>query len=457
MPKQPAHVARDLLYACALAFASPPRNSQKAALLMISALVASTDTAGTSSLAADLVSVGIHVLGATDRRNVVRDVVRHAPDVLVWWENSLDDGSLLALAALAATAPVPVAVFTADPDADRIARAVEAGAHAYVVNGYSVQRLRSVLHVAQARFRREQQLRTALEDVTHRFEERKLVDRAKGILMRATQMSEDDAFRLLRKVSMRDNQRVGQVSRQVIDAAHYADAVNRAGQLRMLSQRIVKLQTLLCTGTERAGSAALLAQSVQRVDANLEHLGRALSKATFGDLLDAVHAVWGPLKAGLGDAPETPRLARLDELAEGLLKGAEQLTTSLEGAGMLTTLHVIIVCGRQRMLSQRLAKQALLAALLPGEAGQTNRTGGAQTVKEFEETLVYLNRAPLSSADIRASLDSAGAAWQQLTGGLQQADQPAGRLVLASASEALLDAFDRLSELYERSMQILIG
>ena len=52
---------------------------------------------------------------------------------------------------------------------------------------------------------------------------------------------------------------------------------------------------------------------------------------------------------------------------------------------------------------------------------------------------------------------SAEAAWQQLTGGLQQADQPAGRLVLASASEALLDAFDRLTERYERSMQILIG
>lgn len=424
---------------------------------MISVLVASADAAGTPSLAADLASVGIHVLGATDRRNVVRDAVRHAPDVLVWWESSLDDASLQALAALAATAPLPVVVFTADPDADRISRAIEAGVHAYVVNGYSVQRLRSVLHVAQARFRREQHLRTALDDVTHRFEERKLVDRAKGILMRATQMSEDEAFRLLRKMSMRDNQRVGQVSRHVIDAAHYADAVNRAGQLRMLSQRIVKLQALLCAGTEPAGSAALLAQSVQRIDGNLEHLGRALSKSTFGDLLDVVHAVWGPLKAGLGEARETTRLARLDDLAEGLLNGAERLTTSLEGAGLLTTLHVINVCGRQRMLSQRLAKQALLGTLLPDEAGENSRRGAARTVQEFEDTLTYLNQLPLSSADIRGSLESAGAAWQQLIDGLKQADQPAGRLALACGSEALLDAFERLTERYERSMQILTG
>lgn len=424
---------------------------------MISVLVASADVAGTSSLAADLASVGIHVLGATDCRNVVRDAVRHAPDVLVWWDDSLDDGSLQALEALGATAPLPVVVFTADPDAERMGRAIEAGAHAYVVNGYSVQRLRSVLHVAQARFQREQRLRGALDEVTRRFEERKLVDRAKGILMRATQMSEDEAFRLLRRVSMRENQRVGQVSRQVIDAAHYGDAVNRAGQLRMLSQRIVKLQALLCAGIEPAGSAALLAQSVERVDANLAHLGRALSKPTFGDLLESVQSVWDPLKAGLTEPAGAARLARQDELAEGVLKGAEQLTASLEGAGLLTTLHVINVCGRQRMLSQRLAKQALLGSLLPGAAGQAAQAGAASTVREFEQTLAYLNQAPLSSADIRRALESAGAAWQQLLGGLQRAGEADGRLALASASEDLLDAFERLTERYERSMQILTG
>ncbi|MCM5680296.1 type IV pili methyl-accepting chemotaxis transducer N-terminal domain-containing protein [Schlegelella sp. S2-27] len=424
---------------------------------MISVLVASADIAGTSSLAADLTSVGIHVLGATDRRNVVRDVVRHAPDVLVWWDDTLDAAALQALQALGSTAPLPVVAFTADPDVERIGRAIEAGVHAHVVNGYSVQRLRSVLHVAQARFRHEQRLRSSLEDVTHRFEERKLVDRAKGILMRATQMSEDEAFRLLRKVSMRDNQRVGQVSRQVIDAAHYAEAVNRAGQLRMLSQRIVKLQALLCAGAEPAGSAALLSQSVERVDANLVQLGRSLSKPTFGDLLDTVQGVWEPLKEGLREGSDISRLGRLDELADNLLSGAEQLTTSLEGAGLLNTLHVINVCGRQRMLSQRLAKQALLGGLLTGATGQAAQASAAATVQEFERSLAYLNQAPLSSADIRRSLELAGVAWQQLLGGLQRADEASGRLLLARASEELLDAFERLTERYERSMQMLTG
>ena len=62
--------------------------------------------------------------------------------------------------------------------------------------------------------------------------------------MRAREVTEAEAFAVLRTASMHSNQRVGQVSRQVIAAAHYADAVNRAGKLRMLSQRLVKLYAL---------------------------------------------------------------------------------------------------------------------------------------------------------------------------------------------------------------------
>src|SRR6185369_6331900 len=113
-------------------------------------------------------------------------------------------------------------------------------------------RLRALVHLALARFAHERQLRDALADVTSRFEERKLVDRAKGILMRARQVSEDEAFKVLRMASMHSNQRVGQVSQQVIAAAGIAESVNRAGQLRMLSQRVVKLYALRVADASRA-------------------------------------------------------------------------------------------------------------------------------------------------------------------------------------------------------------
>jgi hypothetical protein len=72
-------------------------------------------------------------------------------------------------------------------------------------------------------------------DSPEHAEERTLVDRAKGILMKAGGLSEDEAFRILRSASQRNQRRVGQVSRRLIDAARAAEAVNRAGQLRMLS------------------------------------------------------------------------------------------------------------------------------------------------------------------------------------------------------------------------------
>ena len=124
--------------------------------------------------------------------------------------------------------------------------------------GYAPQRLRPLVHLAQARQAREQELRGALAELSDRFEERKLVDKAKGILMRARQLSEEEAFGLLRTASMHGNQRVGQVSRQVIDTAEVAEAINRAGQLRMLSQRLVKLSALACTKSEAAAAQTLL-------------------------------------------------------------------------------------------------------------------------------------------------------------------------------------------------------
>jgi hypothetical protein len=92
--------------------------------------------------------------------------------------------------------------------------------------------------------------------VSSRFEERKLVDRAKGILMRARQVSEDEAFRVLRAASMHSNS----VSAGVAAGdrgRRFAEAINRAGSLRMLSQRLVKLH-----GAVRAVGAA--AASLER-------------------------------------------------------------------------------------------------------------------------------------------------------------------------------------------------
>jgi len=422
---------------------------------MISCLVVQNDSPVAAALVADLESVGIHVIGAVQRGNLVQEAVRLAPDLVVIHEISVDAELFDSAALLLATAPRPVVVFTSDPDVDKMAHALEVGIHAYEVNGYDVHRLRAVVHLAQLRFAREQKLREALADVSHRFEERKLVDRAKGILMRARQVSEDEAFRVLRAASMHSNQRVGQVSQQLIAAAGHAEALNRAGQLRMLSQRLVKLYALRAAGS--IATDALLAESIQHVDANLALLSKSLSTPTYGDLIDAVLTPWARLKAALGAAPGVATLTEVDALAEHMLQHADRLVSNLESGALTGSLHVINVAGRQRMLSQRVAKQALLATLLSGDAATAARLEGDQARAAFEQAMSYLGSVPLSTREITESLDAAGRTWGAMTQALAQAPGAAGRQALLETSEALLALFEQLTERYERSMQILMG
>lgn len=396
------------------------------------------------ALAADLQAAGFHVLGATEQRSLVQDAIRLAPDLLVCHDKHPDAPLLQALAALQAHAPRAVLLFTDDPDAQAMEQALAAGVHGYVVGGYAAARLRPLVQLVLLRFRRERELAEQLSDVTQRFEERKLVDRAKGILMTMRQLPEDEAFKVLRGIAMQSGQRIGDVARQVIASAGAAADVNRSGQLRMLSQRIVKLQALRAHRTLADNAAALQRESIERLDALLAALSKDLSPATFGDLLAAQRTSWSQLQQALA---RDGALAEIDALAEQLLLQSDALTAALEAAGAAATLQVVNVAGRQRMLSQRAAKLALL-----GRAEDLDTT-----CRQFEQALAQLHATPLSSAEIRASLAEVGSHWQRLRQGIDTVASARGRETLAASSEALLAELDRLTGLYERSLQVLVG
>ena len=295
----------------------------------------------------------------------MREALQRTPDLVVADDAAPDDAVFAALAALQATHPLPVLLFTRSPDAQRIDRrwrGRRVGAWSSTPTRRS--RLRPLAHLAIARFRREQALREQLADLQRRFDERKLVDRAKAVLMRARQMPEDEAFRMLRVASMHANLRVGQVSQQVIDAARFAEAVNRAGQLRMLTQQPIKHAALRLLGDDPQRDRERVAELLQHGERNLEVLARGLSGATYGDLLRGADV------AGSNGRPSwrsrrTP--ARLDRPRRAGRAGAaagRAADRQLEHAGLAAPLRVINLSGRQRMLSQRVVKQALLARLL---------------------------------------------------------------------------------------------
>jgi response regulator NasT len=110
-------------------------------------------------------------------------------------------------------------MFSSDAGGDSIRDAVRAGVSAYVVDGMDASRVSSIVEVACARFEEFQRLRIELAEANLKLSERKLVERAKGLLMQSRGLSEDDAYHALRKLAMAKKQRLGETAQQLIDAA----------------------------------------------------------------------------------------------------------------------------------------------------------------------------------------------------------------------------------------------
>lgn len=146
-------------------------------------------------------------------------VAEHRPDIVLIETQSPSRDALEQLAAVSATAPRPVVVFSGDAQNDVIRAALDSGVSAYIVDGLAPERLDSIMRVAMRRFEAEQELRAELADTKSRLAERKLVDRAKGILMKHRGIAEDEAYAWLRASAMQRGVRLGEAARQVIDAA----------------------------------------------------------------------------------------------------------------------------------------------------------------------------------------------------------------------------------------------
>ena len=376
--------------------------------------------------------------------------------MLLCWSAQPDDAWFSQVQHAAATTPCAVLALVQDPQAQHAARATASGIHLYRTDACAAADLPALLRIAQARFNHEQALQQAVNDAALLLEERKVVDRAKFILMQARHMSDDDAFRVLRTASMHSNQRLGQVGQHIIQSARFAEGVNRAGQLRMLSQRLLTLY-LFQLAQSAAGQGPLRGDAAGRIDNNLNWLGKSFSDPALAAAVKQVAATWHRLRKALQQPPQPQDMARADTLAEQLLDAAERLTAQLEEAGAAAPLQVLNLAGRQRMLSQRYAKAALLGALGHPTLAQRSTLLMASTRADFDEAMHDLNNLPLSSPDIRHALAQAKVQWQQMLAGAGSAAQPAGRDALAQASEALLTTFEQLTEHYEHSLQMLVG
>jgi two-component system, response regulator / RNA-binding antiterminator len=113
----------------------------------------------------------------------------------------------------------PIVMLSDDPDTRHVRQAIAAGVSAYVVAGTTAAQIKPVLDVALARFEHEERLRSELADARSQLEERKAIDRAKGLLMTRQGLSEQQAYARLRKAAMDRGLKLAEVAQRLIDAA----------------------------------------------------------------------------------------------------------------------------------------------------------------------------------------------------------------------------------------------
>lgn len=113
----------------------------------------------------------------------------------------------------------PIVLFTEDNDTSHVPAAIAAGVSAYVVAGIAPERVKPVIDVAMARFAHEESLRRELADARTQLEERKLIDRAKGVLMSRQGLNEQEAYARLRKTAMDRGLRLAEVAQRLLDVA----------------------------------------------------------------------------------------------------------------------------------------------------------------------------------------------------------------------------------------------
>jgi len=113
----------------------------------------------------------------------------------------------------------PIAMFVDQSDTASIQASVDAGVSAYIVGNLQKERIKTILDLCISRFNAFSKLQDELDRAKSALEDRKVIDRAKGILMKAKNLTEEQAYALMRKTAMNENKKIAEVAQAVITAA----------------------------------------------------------------------------------------------------------------------------------------------------------------------------------------------------------------------------------------------
>ncbi len=113
----------------------------------------------------------------------------------------------------------PIAMFVDQSDAASIQASVDAGVSAYIVDGLKKERIKPILDLCVSRFNAFSRLQDELDRAKSALEDRKVIDRAKGILMKLKGLTEDEAYVLLRSTALREKKKIGEIAQSILTAS----------------------------------------------------------------------------------------------------------------------------------------------------------------------------------------------------------------------------------------------
>ena len=170
----------------------------------------------------DLIEV-MSELGYRDIRQLQRksDIYYHArdyqPDMLVVDVSRPDAGLLETVSAVNRSRPIPIIMFVEESSDEVTTGIIKSGVSAYVVDGFHRNRVRAIIHLAVARFQEAERLKVELKNARNALDDRKDIDRAKGMVMKQKHCDEETAYKLIRKMAMDKNIRIADVAKQILD------------------------------------------------------------------------------------------------------------------------------------------------------------------------------------------------------------------------------------------------
>lgn len=233
------------------------------------------------------------------------------------------------------------------------------------------------------------------------------------------------------------------------DIANNAEAINQAGKQRMLGQRIVKAYIMVGSDVKANKAQKELDESIALFEQHhLELMEYAPNKSIY-DALNQVSEIWMPFRLKAVQEPQASIAEQLIIASDELFKASNNVVFLLEKYAQSNTAKLVNTSGKQRMLSQKIAK--LYMAMAWKLNSENLKRDFEKTLQDYEAGLNQLNQAPENSAQIKKKLAKVNAQWQFSKAGFSQHES--GRFVptlISVTTDSMLKKMNELTLEYQK-------